>query len=79
MCDDLGNLLNFWRFQIDDVVGSVIVLKVPQMNPEIIGRQEVFSIWTDTKGVNIIVVAITKLHLLNSFKVAWLLFWLRED
>lgn len=79
MCDDLGNLLDFWRFQIDDVVGCVVVLKVPQMNTEIIGRQEVFSIWTDTKGVNIIVVAITELHLLNSFKVARLLFWLRED
>ena len=67
--DYLGNLLNFGWFQVYQIVRDNIILKVPQMDSEVVRRHEVFSIRTDTQRINIIVMAVPELRFFNSFVI----------
>ena len=77
VCDHLGDFFDFWGLQVHQVVGLIIVLKVPEVDSEVVRRQEVLTIWANTQRVYIVVVAITKLHFLNTLVVVslHLLLW----
>ena len=77
--DHLGDLFDFRRLKIHQIVSLVVVLEIPKMDPKIVRRQEIFSIWTDTQWVNVIVVAITKLHFLYTLIIIRLLWRFRKD
>ena len=69
VCDYLRNLFYLGRFQVDQVICYYIILKVPQMDSEIVRREESFSVWAHAQRINIIIVTISKLRLFNSFIV----------
>ena len=77
--DHLGDLFDFRRLEINQIVGLVIVLEIPKMDPKIVRREEILSIWADTQWVYVIVVAITKLHFLDTLIIISLLWRFRKD
>lgn len=44
----LGQLLNVWRLQVNQVESENVVLQRPEVDSQIIGGEEVLSVWRHT-------------------------------
>jgi hypothetical protein len=64
--DYLGQLLDVRRLQVNQVESEDVVLQGPEVDSEIISREEVLSIWRHTHRVNIVVMAILVLFFLDT-------------
>ena len=65
--DHLGQLLDVWWLQVHQVESEDVVFQRPEVDSEIIRREEVLSVWRHTHRVNIVVMAIFVLFSLDTF------------
>ena len=65
--DDFCQFFEFLWLQINQLVGKGVVLKVPQINAEVVCRQKGVSIWARAEWVDVVVVTVLELFTLNAF------------
>ena len=68
MRDNFREFLDTLRLEINDVKGHDIVFEVPQVNAEVIGRNEVLPVGTGAECVDVVVVAVLELLALHAFE-----------
>jgi hypothetical protein len=66
--DHLGELLDVGRLQVDDVEGEQVVLDAPQVDAQVIGRQEVLAVGRHAQRVDVVVVAVLVLLLVDALE-----------
>jgi hypothetical protein len=66
--DHLGELLDVGRLQVDDVEGEQVVLDAPQVDAQVVGRQEVLPVGGHAQRVDVVVVAVLVLLLVDALE-----------
>lgn len=65
--DHFRKFFDVWRLQVNEIKGKYIIFEGPEVDTEVIGREEVLAVGGYTHTVDVVVVAILELLLLNRF------------
>ena len=67
MRDNLGQLFDIRWLKVNHLVRLVMILQVPQIDAQVVRREEVFAVGANAQWINVVVVTIFKLFAFHAF------------